>query len=606
MADKQVEIEVVTKTDITEVEDLQTALEETEASAEKVAESLENVGDPNVEKISSDFDEVGKSADEASEEVDKFQNSLDLIDSAALLGISKELDQIGSKAEGMAQDMNTAAISVGQLATQTGIAEPQMVSLINSISNATFPNDEAMMYVKSLDQMGVASENFAASATNLDRINDAFGLGAQTTNSLGQELGVLGVDMNNVSASFNALAYANANTVGGMDNYFSFLKRYDAQFNELGYDVDQASIIIAAATQKYGGGRAALSGLSSALKEADGDTRKLEEALGIQAGTLDNASAVTGQYEGQLEKLAKEEAEHKTIIDQLGAAWEDVSLSMSPVMAPMASIMGLIGNAGSFAVGINGLVTLANSMRGLSLVTYAKAAADGVAAAAQWALNLAMSANPIGLVIIAIVALIAVLGYLYFNNEQVRNAINALGQALIWIARVIVGTATNAVSNFTSTIASLPARLSSELNQMLSAVNKWASTLPQKFWDAGVNAVRNFLAALGIASPGTMQRMLVWEISEMGRRTPVEGRKLLTNISSLGSDIVDEFGNPTLGIGFETMNNNLTGGNGNGYGQVINLNVEVGSVDSEDRVQEIVDVIRRELAWNNTTAGRSV
>ena len=455
--------------------------------------------------------------------------------------------------------MNTAAISVGQLATQTGIAEPQMVSLINSISNATFPNDEAMMYVKSLDQMGVASENFAASATNLDRINDAFGLGAQTTNSLGQELGVLGVDMNNVSASFNALAYANANTVGGMDNYFSFLKRYDAQFNELGYDVDQASIIIAAATQKYGGGRAALSGLSSALKEADGDTRKLEEALGIQAGTLDNASAVTGQYEGQLEKLAKEEAEHKTIIDQLGAAWEDVSLSMSPVMAPMASIMGLIGNAGSFAVGINGLVTLANSMRGLTLVTYAKAAADGVAAAAQWALDLAMSANPIGLVIIAIVALIAVLGYLYFNNEQVRNAVNALGQALIWVAGVIVDTATNAVSNFTSTIASLPGRLSTELNNMLSAVSDWATTLPQKFWDAGVNAVKNFLAALGIASPGTMQRMLVWEISEMGRRTPVEGRKLLSNISSLGSDIVDEFGNPTLGVGFDnTLNSSLT------------------------------------------------
>lgn len=606
MADKQVEIEVVTKADITEVEDLQTALEETEEAVERVGDSLGNVDGSNVEGVSGDFDNAGRSADEASEDVDRFQQSLDLIDSAALLGISRELDSIGGKAEGMAQEMNTAAISVGQLATQTGIAEPQLVSMINNISNATFPNDEAMMYVKSLDQMGVASENFAESATSLDRINDAFGLGAQTTNSLGQELSVLGVDMNNVSSAFNALAYANANTVGGMENYFSFLKRYDAQFNELGYDVDQASIIIAAATQKYGGGRAALTGLSSALKEADGDTRKLEQALGIQAGTLDNASSVTGQYEGQLEQLASEEAEHKTLLDQIGAAWEDVSLSMSPVMAPMASIMGLIGNAGSFAVGINGLVTLAQSMQGLSIVTYAKAAADGVAAAAQWALNIAMSANPIGLVIIAIVALIAVLAYLYFNNEKVRNAINALGATLIKVGQIITGTATNAVRNFTSTISSLPGRLATELNNMLSAVNRWASTLPQKFWDAGVGAVKNFLSALGIASPGTMQRMLVWEITEMGRRTPLEGRKLLTNVSRLGSDIVDEFGNPTLGVGFDnTLNSSLTS-DGMGYGQVINLNVEVGTVDSNDRVQEIVDVIRRELAWNNTTAGRTV
>ena len=78
---------------------------------------------------------------------------------------------------GMAQEMNEAAISVGQLATQTGIAEPEMVNLINTISNATFPNDEAMMYVKSLDQIGVASSNLGQSATDLDRINDAFGLG---------------------------------------------------------------------------------------------------------------------------------------------------------------------------------------------------------------------------------------------------------------------------------------------------------------------------------------------------------------------------------------------------------------------------------------------
>ena len=581
MADKQVEIEVVTKTDITEVEDLQTALEETEASAEKVSDSLENVEDSNVEKISSDFDETSASADGATDSVDKFQNSLDTIEAGALLGISQELDNIGSKAEGMAQGMNEASISVGQLATQTGIAEPQMVSLINNISNATFPNDEAMMYVKSLDQMGVASENFAASATGLDRINDAFGLGAQTTNSLGQELGVLGVDMNNVSSSFNALAYANSNTVGGMQNYYTFLKKYDAQFNELGYDVDQASIIIAAATQKYGGGRAALSGLSSALKEADGDTRKLEASLGIQAGTLDNASSVTGQYEGQLEKLAKEEMEHKTILDQVGAAWEDISLSMSPVLAPMASVMGLIGNAGSFAVGINGLVTLANSMRNLSIVTYAKAAADYVAAAAQWALDAAMNANPIGLLIIAIVALIAVLGYLYFNNEQVRAAVDALGQTFMQVAG-------SAISYFTSAVQAIPKALEQCLQWAYNLVMN--HPLVQALQWLGNQAANAFsVLGLGQRSPGkivkAMQKELDWT-SEA-----IYDSDLAKDTAKLGASMTNSF-NPSI-----------TGGS---VGGGIVLNVEVGSVDNEDRIQEIVDAIRRELSWNNTTAGRSV
>ena len=313
------------------------------------------------------------------------------------------------------------------------------------------------------------------------------------------------------------------------------------------------------------------------------------------------------------------------------------------------------------------------------------------AEAAQWALNVAMSMNPITIIIIAIVALIAVLGYLYFNNEQVRDAINNLGQTFVMVGQIIytammnavnwvigalqnlwtyiitlggllpanvsitgnqiidtilrvvaflltlplqvamiftniiakalgfgnnfsqrmLTAAVNAVSRFASSIAQLPGKLQTELNNMLSAVGRWAATLPQKFWEAGVNAVKNFLSALGIASPGTMQRMLVWEVSEMGRRTPIEGRKLVSNVAQLGADIVDSFGDPKLGIQFDDTANatirQIGTSNSNDVPLPnITLNVEVGTVDSTDRVNEIVDAIRRELAWNNTTAGRSV
>ena len=60
----------------------------------------------------------------------------------------------------------------------------------------------------------------------------------------------------------------------------------------------------------------------------------------------------------------------------------------------------------------------------------AKAVADGVATASQWLLNAAMDANPIGLVVIAIFALIAALTYLYYNNETVRAVVDALASAL--------------------------------------------------------------------------------------------------------------------------------------------------------------------------------
>ena len=380
-------------------ESLQTAFEEANAEVDRLTEELAGI---EMGDIEGDFDAVSQQLADAEAEAEALAQAMDevenesteatdamadmgIINSSMMMQLGEQVGQLGGQAENMAQDMNTAAISVGQLATQTGIAEPQMVNLINTISNATFPNDEAMMYVKSLDQIGVSSENLGKSATDLDRINDAFGLGAEKTNSLGQELSVLGVDMNNVSTSFNALAYANANTVGGMDNYYTFLRKYDSEFKQLGFNVDQASVIIAAATQKFGGGRAALTGLSDALKESNGDTRALEQALGLAAGSLDNASQITGQYSGQLQELANEEAEHKTLLDQIGAAWEDVSLSIGQLASPLIGIIGLFGQIGQFGLQVQGIKTLIATMRELNIIQGITAAIEGEGAIARLA-----------------------------------------------------------------------------------------------------------------------------------------------------------------------------------------------------------------------------
>ena len=410
-------------------------IDEASSAADELGDSLGNVDGSNLGDAASGADELGDSLGGASGAADELGNSLGIIEGSMLLGAAEQIGNLAGNTEKMAQEMNTAAISVGQLATQTGIAEPQMVSLISEISNATFPQEEAMMYVKSLDQIGVSSENLGKSATDLDRINDAFGMGAGKVNSLGQELSVLGVDMNNVSDSFNALAYANANTVGGMDNYYTFLKKYDAQFKELGYDVDQSSIIIAAATQKYGGGKAALSGLSEALEEADGDTRKLEEALGIQAGTLDHASDVTGQYEGQLQELANEEAEHKTILDQIGAAWEDVTLHLSGVLSPAAAAIGAIGEVGSVGMSVKGLKELSTTFNQLRAANIASTASNYALAASQTVLNAATTisttamgilSGEISLVTIATEMWSAVLAM----NPLVLVAVAAIGLAV--------------------------------------------------------------------------------------------------------------------------------------------------------------------------------
>ena len=467
------------------------SIDEIAPAAEEVESAISSIDPSGIDEVgsaasdaASGADELGDSLGGASDAADELGNSMGIIEGSLLLGAAEQIGNLAGNTEDMAQQMNTAAITIGQLATQTGIAEPQMVALINEISNATFPNDEAMMYVKSLSQIGVSASNLGKSATDLDKINDAFGMGAGRVNSLGQELSVLGVDMNNVSDSFNALAYANANTVGGMDNYYNFLRKYDAQFKDLGYDVDQSSIIIAAATQKYGGGRAALSGLSEALEEADGDTRKLEQALGIQAGTLDNASAVTGQYEGQLQELANEEAEHKTILDQIGAAWEDVSLSLSGVLSPAASAISAIGQVGSVGMSVKGIKELSTTFNQLRAANIASTASNYALAASQTVLNAATTISTTAMRILSgEISLVTI-------ATEMWNAVLAMNPlVLVAVAAVALAVAVYEVGKAFGWWT--------DVSTMLDSI--WAGV--NRLWQAFINNpdVQAFLTAIGAA-----------------------------------------------------------------------------------------------------------
>lgn len=119
------------------------------------------------------------------------------------------------------------------------------------------------------------------------------------------------------------------------------------------------------------------------------------------------------------------------------------ALIKAPILAVRAAIMatrmGWLMHTG--AVAANTVVT-----KGARAAQLAFAAASKVMAAAQWALNAAMAANPIGLVIAAIAALIAIGVLLYRNWDTIREKVLALWgsfsekfPAIAEIARTYIG-----------------------------------------------------------------------------------------------------------------------------------------------------------------------
>ena len=68
------------------------------------------------------------------------------------------------------------------------------------------------------------------------------------------------------------------------------------------------------------------------------------------------------------------------------------------------------------------------------------------------------------------------------------------------------------------------------------------------------------------------------------------------NMSAIGQGMVDNF-NPSLNMSTSSVSG-IMGGD-----TIINI---YGDVDNERRIDEIVEAVRRELSWNNSTAGRTV
>ena len=451
MAEYQLQLK--TNADASALDELITKLQQ---MTELEEETGQRVIKPDAD--SSELDEITKKLFDI-QEAEEQTSQTPIMDIASLTIIADKLSDIGGKFESLSESLAGTTATIDKLSIQSGVSADELTRMTTSLSSATFSEDDALSYIRTLDQIGVSSKNLESSAKGLKTIGSALQLDPSTVTGMANELSVLGVDMNNVTDAYGALGYASANTVGGMQNYYTFLKRFDAEFAQMGLNVDQSSVAIVGATKKYGGGRAALTGLSEALKNADGDLSKLEQELGLQAGTLTNASQVTSQYAGNIDQMAAAGAKHLTISQRINDAFRDMSVSLAPVIEPLGSIVGAFGSLGGMALNFNALkqfyTTLKESEKIAGMVETLRAAisastaAEGIGASVKAFFTTAIGAEtsakiasigptvtlagaemsllwPILAVTAAILVLVGILYYLYNNNEQVRQAVDNL------------------------------------------------------------------------------------------------------------------------------------------------------------------------------------
>lgn len=184
-------------------------------------------------------------------------------------------------------------------------------------------------------------------------------------------------------------------------------------------------------------------GLISTTKNALTPQQKV---LAAQKVIYEQTTAAQGDFARTSDGLANSqrilEAEQADLNTNLGKTFLPVMKLVNEAMrtavgvftslpGPIQQIIVVVGLAiailGPFLLLIN---AIKGAMVALELATLAKSAATKIATAAQWLFNAAMSANPIGLVIIAIAALIAIIVVLVKNWDNITEAVGKLWEKI--------------------------------------------------------------------------------------------------------------------------------------------------------------------------------
>ena len=372
-----------------------------------------------------------------------------------------------------------------------------------------------------------------------------------------------------------------------------------------------------------------------------------------------NGMLERGQYNlgGLFQEGSKGAMDFILKLDEATNGWVGMGIAAMGFASPLAdAVMGL----GQMATGMK-------AIKDLGFIKWLKdlEIAEKLAKIANIELSLSFLTNPIFLVAVAIIALVAALVWAYYNvdwfREMVDNAFASLvqlGQQIYnfvapvvqWLGNLFnqftqqLGLNTNdwiqAIVGFIMFLPTLPLQVGIALVNALAKAFGFKGNFVQTLWNTAVSAVQGFADAI-MGIPQAVQRCLDWAYNLIMSHPIVQaaiwlGQAIASGFSALGlgqhspgkivkamrqelswtQDEIEKSNLPTSSANLgrslaDNFNSKLETGNssimsGSSGNQVNNFYFEDIVVDDEDRMKRIVNYVAREIAWNNKTAGRSV
>lgn len=249
------------------------------------------------------------------------------------------------------------------------------------------------------------------------------------------------------TAERSAMLIQNAYTALGKSEITKGLDKGGIQVFNADGSMKQLDVIFGQLQKKltgFGKNDKAKSALLEGMGLRDAQAKQAFMVMASDAGKLTEAINATTNAQGELEKAFAKSDNPMRRLQELWTRVQATGLKLgsliTPILIPaftaLGSIVDIVGKgfdlAGKFSAwwiekikgGNPVVIALTALMVGLAGAYAVQAIWSGIVAvktalwtAAQWALNIALSANPVGLIIAGVIALIAALSYVIYKTE---------------------------------------------------------------------------------------------------------------------------------------------------------------------------------------------
>lgn len=208
------------------------------------------------------------------------------------------------------------------------------------------------------------------------------------------------------------------------------------------------------------------SGLIDQWQAGEGAAGRLRDVLGALGGAL----ASTGRWI----------SEHRVLVLSVVAAWAAIRGGIAVwrgVQAAIALTQAVTLGYSAATYGAAGANLVAgNSAKVYTIITRAQAAAARVAAAGQWLMNAALSANPLGVVILLVGAAVAALLWFFTETEVGRKVVAAAWSGIQAATKAVVQWWTNTALPAIQAFFSGAGKAGESLWTALSKIWGWIDT----------------------------------------------------------------------------------------------------------------------------------